>query len=82
MVFADERVLELTGPLFDGLYEYCRRAHAAGPGARVTAAARPAHTPLWTASRARPPGSAAVLRYFLRLGDPEPQVVCVPPARS
>jgi hypothetical protein len=26
MVFADEKVLELTGPLFDGLYEYCRQA--------------------------------------------------------
>jgi hypothetical protein len=30
MVFADERVLELTGPLFDGLYEYCRRAMLLG----------------------------------------------------
>ncbi|TMR95055.1 chromate resistance protein ChrB domain-containing protein [Nonomuraea basaltis] len=26
MTCADERVLELTGPLFDGLYEYHRRA--------------------------------------------------------
>lgn len=30
MVFADERVLELTGPLFDGLYEYCKRATLLG----------------------------------------------------
>ena len=30
MVFADERVLELTGPLFDGLYEYYRRATLLG----------------------------------------------------
>ena len=30
MVFADEQVLELTGPLFDGLYEYCRRAMLLG----------------------------------------------------
>jgi hypothetical protein len=30
MVCADERVLELTGPLFDGLYEYCRRATLLG----------------------------------------------------
>ncbi len=26
MICADDRVLELTGPLFDGLYEYHRRA--------------------------------------------------------
>ena len=26
MICDDERVLELTGPLFDGLYEYHRRA--------------------------------------------------------
>ena len=26
MICADERVLDLTGPLFDGLYEYHRRA--------------------------------------------------------
>ncbi len=25
MICADERVLDLTGPLFDGLYEYHRR---------------------------------------------------------
>ena len=30
MVFADEEVLELTGPVFDGLYEYCRRAMLLG----------------------------------------------------
>ena len=30
MVCDDERVLELTGPLFDGLYEYCRRAMLLG----------------------------------------------------
>jgi len=30
MVCADERVLELTGPLFDGLYEYCKRATLLG----------------------------------------------------
>jgi hypothetical protein len=30
MTCADERVLELTGPLFDGLYEYCRRAALLG----------------------------------------------------
>ena len=30
MVFADEKVLELTGPLFDGLYEYYRRATLLG----------------------------------------------------
>jgi hypothetical protein len=30
MVFADEKVLELTGPLFDGLYEYYRRAMLLG----------------------------------------------------
>lgn len=30
MVCPDERVLELTGPLFDGLYEYCRRATLLG----------------------------------------------------
>jgi hypothetical protein len=26
MICDDDRVLELTGPLFDGLYEYHRRA--------------------------------------------------------
>jgi hypothetical protein len=30
MVCADERVLELAGPLFDGLYEYCKRATLLG----------------------------------------------------
>ncbi|HEX6519270.1 MAG TPA: chromate resistance protein ChrB domain-containing protein, partial [Streptosporangiaceae bacterium] len=30
MVCADDRVLELTGPLFDGLYEYCKRATLLG----------------------------------------------------
>jgi len=30
MVCADDRVLELTGPLFDGLYEYYRRATLLG----------------------------------------------------
>jgi hypothetical protein len=30
MVFADDRVLELAGPLFDGLYEYYRRATLLG----------------------------------------------------
>jgi hypothetical protein len=30
MTCADERVLELTGPLFDGLYEFCRRATLLG----------------------------------------------------
>jgi hypothetical protein len=30
MICADERVLELTGPLFDGLYEYCKRATLLG----------------------------------------------------
>ena len=30
MVCADERVMELTGPLFDGLYEYFRRATLLG----------------------------------------------------
>jgi hypothetical protein len=30
MVCTDERVLELTGPLFDGLYEYCKRATLLG----------------------------------------------------
>jgi hypothetical protein len=30
MVFADDRVLELTGPLFDGLYEYYRRSTLLG----------------------------------------------------
>ena len=30
MTCADERVLELAGPLFDGLYEYCRRATLLG----------------------------------------------------
>lgn len=25
MICADDRVLDLTGPLFDGLYEYHRR---------------------------------------------------------
>jgi hypothetical protein len=30
MVFADPRVLELAGPLFDGLYEYYRRAMLLG----------------------------------------------------
>jgi hypothetical protein len=30
MVCPDERVLELTGPLFDGLYEYCKRATLLG----------------------------------------------------
>lgn len=30
MVCADEQVLELTGPLFDGLYEFCRRATLLG----------------------------------------------------
>jgi hypothetical protein len=30
MVCADARILELTGPLFDGLYEYCRRATLLG----------------------------------------------------
>ncbi|MGS2644469.1 chromate resistance protein ChrB domain-containing protein [Streptosporangium sp. LJ11] len=30
MVCDDERVLELTGPLFDGLYEYYRRAFLLG----------------------------------------------------
>ena len=26
MTCTDDQILELTGPLFDGLYEYCRRA--------------------------------------------------------
>jgi len=26
MTCPDDQILELTGPLFDGLYEYCRRA--------------------------------------------------------
>jgi hypothetical protein len=30
MVCADEQILELTGPLFDGLYEYHRRAMLLG----------------------------------------------------
>jgi hypothetical protein len=30
MTCGDERVLELTGPLFDGLYEYYRRAFLLG----------------------------------------------------
>jgi hypothetical protein len=30
MTCADDRILELTGPLFDGLYEYCRRAALLG----------------------------------------------------
>jgi hypothetical protein len=30
MTCDDERVLELTGPLFDGLYEYYRRAFLLG----------------------------------------------------
>ena len=30
MICADERILELTGPLFDGLYEYHRRATLLG----------------------------------------------------
>ncbi|GGS94907.1 hypothetical protein GCM10010156_61480 [Planobispora rosea] len=30
MTCADERVLELTGPLFDGMYEYYRRAFLLG----------------------------------------------------
>ena len=30
MVCADDQVLELTGPLFDGLYEYCKRATLLG----------------------------------------------------
>nr|WTB35142.1 chromate resistance protein [Streptomyces sp. NBC_00830] len=30
MICADERILELTGPLFDGLYEYHRRAMLIG----------------------------------------------------
>ena len=30
MICADDRVLALTGPLFDGLYEYCRRATLLG----------------------------------------------------
>lgn len=30
MVADDDRVLALTGPMFDGLYEYCRRALLSG----------------------------------------------------
>jgi len=30
MVRPDDQVLELTGPLFDGLYEFCRRATLLG----------------------------------------------------
>jgi hypothetical protein len=30
MICSDEQILEVTGPLFDGLYEYCRRATLLG----------------------------------------------------
>jgi hypothetical protein len=30
MIDSDEEILQLTGPLFDGLYEYCRAAMLLG----------------------------------------------------
>ena len=44
MAADDDTILELTGPLFDGLYEFYRRAPHDRDGARMTThARRPAH---------------------------------------
>jgi hypothetical protein len=65
MVVDDEHLLELTGPLFDGLYEFRARASAwAGAGVSDSAAIEPI---------AHASGSERTLsglfRYFLKLGS-------------